>query len=107
MNTPNDAVAIALPLSSRIPSLGAQKELGPIGIYPAFKDMNSGETHLSVRPDGSIASIHLLEGLPDHWIIARNPHGRVTALKDTVVAGYFRDGHFFSYSEWQQRRPDA
>lgn len=107
MNTSHDAASVPFPLSSRVPTLGTARDFGPSGIYPAFKDMSSGETHLSLRSDGSIATIHVLESLPAHWIVARNPHGRVTALKDSVVAGYFRDGHFISYSEWQNRRPDA
>jgi hypothetical protein len=46
--------------------------------------------------------MHLLEGLPDTLLLARAPSGRVTAVKDSVVAGFVRDGRFYTRDEAAQ-----
>jgi hypothetical protein len=66
---------------------------------PAFKDMATGEVCLSLKPDGSPCSIHILDGLPEAWIIRRNDQGHVTAIKDSVIAGFVRNGRFYSRQE--------
>ncbi|WP_200172842.1 hypothetical protein [Ectothiorhodospira shaposhnikovii] len=78
-----------------------------LGFLPAFMDIQTHETHLSINQDGSLAVIHLLDGLPDHWVIERDEQGRITALKDGIVAGFMRQGRFFTRSELAQLRWDA
>lgn len=66
------------------------------GFLPAFADMHTGATHLSCFADGRPAPVHLLDGLPSDWVVARSPDGRVTAVKDAVVAGFVREGRFYT-----------
>jgi len=67
-----------------------------LGFRPAFYDMDTGEVHPSRFANGLEAPMHLLDGLPDDLVVARLESGRVTAVKPGVVAGFLRQGHFFT-----------
>jgi hypothetical protein len=54
------------------------------------------QAELSRFADGRPAPMHLLEGLPDLWVVERDTQGRVSALKDTVIAGFIRGGLFYT-----------
>jgi hypothetical protein len=69
------------------------------GFRPAFLDRTTGCIYLSRNPDGSIAPCHRLDGLPEDVVANRDPGGRVVALKSSVIAGFERDGRFFSRDE--------
>jgi len=49
-------------------------DLKPImkGLYPAFRDSETGEVHLSLDQDGTLALDHSFFNLPQHWIGERN-----------------------------------
>ncbi|WP_006788076.1 hypothetical protein [Thiorhodospira sibirica] len=70
-----------------------------VGFLPAFMDLHTQETHLSIHENGALASVHLLDALPDHWVIERDDRGRITALKEGIVAGFVRMGRFYSRSD--------
>ncbi|MFP4243892.1 MAG: hypothetical protein ACLFMW_01925 [Ectothiorhodospira sp.] len=78
-----------------------------LGFLPAFMDTQTHETHLSIHEDGTLALMHLLDGLPDHWVVERDERGRITALKEGIVAGFMRQGHFYTRSQLAQLRWDA
>lgn len=78
-----------------------------LGFFPAFMDVFSQEIHLSVNERGALATIHLLDGLPAHWVAERDRKGRVTALKDGIIAGYVRAGRFYSRADLAQMRWDS
>jgi hypothetical protein len=69
------------------------------GFLPAFRDIKTGETHLSINDDGSIAPIHLIDRLPVHWVAACDEQGRATELKDDIMPGFVRGGRFFAHAE--------
>lgn len=69
------------------------------GFRPAFIDRATGIVYLSRNPDGSYAPFHRLDGLPPNLIEAKDPNGRVIAVKPTVEAGFERDGRFYSRDE--------
>ena len=69
------------------------------GFQPAFIDRQSGIVHLSRFPDGRRAPCHLLEGLPDELVIARDERGRVTGVKGSVVSGFVHGGCFYTRDE--------
>jgi hypothetical protein len=69
------------------------------GFRPAFRDQSTGELHLSCCADGAPAPFHCLDGLPVHLVEARDPTGRVIALKASVEAGFERNGRFYSREE--------
>lgn len=69
------------------------------GFCPAFIDRSTGIVYPSCNPDGSPAPFHRLDGLPAAIVEARDPAGRVLAVKPSVEAGFSRDGRFYSRDE--------
>ncbi len=76
------------------------------GFLPAFRDLTTGETHLSVYPDGSCAMIHLLDGLPLDWVTEWDEQGRILALKDSIVAGFMRGSGFYTLDDLHEMQRD-
>ena len=66
---------------------------------PAFRDAGTGEVYLSRFSNGAIAPMHLLDGLPDALVMSRNASGLVLETQGSVVAGFVRDGCFYSREE--------
>lgn len=63
---------------------------------PAFRDEDTGRVELARYANGHTAPMHLMDGLPAEWIFARDAEGRVSALKPGIVAGFVRDGEFYT-----------
>lgn len=63
---------------------------------PAFFDLASGQAFRSKFADGCPAPIHMLDGLPDALILKRSPTGTVTAARESVIAGFLRNGRFYT-----------
>lgn len=72
------------------------------GFRPAFRDVETGIVYLACFADGRPAPMHILDGLPDGVVIARAPCGRVVAAKPSVVAGFVREGRFFTREQAAQ-----
>jgi hypothetical protein len=66
------------------------------GFVPAYCNHADGQVVASRFADGRPAPIHVLEGVPDHWVEYRDADGGSIRLKPTVEAGFIRDGRFFS-----------
>jgi hypothetical protein len=66
------------------------------GFAPAYRDNESGEVALSRFADGTLAPVHVLEGLPAEWVLARDGDGCVIRVRATVEAGFVRDGRFYT-----------
>lgn len=75
------------------------------GMLPAFREPVSGETHLATNRDGTPAPAHLLEGLPEAWVEERDDHGQVVSLKPGIIAGFLRNGRFYSCLELLRAPP--
>jgi len=75
---------------------GVSRENRGLGFLPGFMDQETGVIYLSCNADGSVAPIHRMDGLPDELIVARTPGGRVAAVKGSLVAGFIRDGLFYT-----------
>ncbi len=69
------------------------------GFHPAFRDTETGAIYTARFADGRPAPFHLLDGLPDEVVLARNSSGRVEAVKQSVVSGFVLDRHFFTRDE--------
>jgi len=69
------------------------------GFRPAFHDLASGRTALARFADGRPAPMHLLDGLPKEWLVQRDTAGRVKAIKATIIAGFVREGLFYTREE--------
>lgn len=78
---------------------GRSEENRSAGFRPAFLDAETLTIHESRFGDGHPAPIHVLDGLPEALILTRSPTGRVIAVKGTVVAGFVRDGRFYSRAD--------
>ncbi|MEJ2088040.1 MAG: hypothetical protein P8Y69_06125 [Gammaproteobacteria bacterium] len=66
---------------------------------PAFRDTDSGRVEIARLANGEPAPMHLLCGLPDDWVTGRDENGRIVAILDTVIAGFVRDGVFYTREE--------
>ncbi len=77
------------------------------GFMPAFKDFETGETHLSINPDGTLALIHSLDSLPIEWITGWDAQGRATELKASVAAGFVRGVEFYTLDDLHEFEIDA
>lgn len=76
-----------------------------LGLAPAFRDGNSGRVEIARFADGRPAPMHLIAGAPDEWVIQRDKDGEVAALKETIVAGFFGNGRFFTREEAAALKP--
>lgn len=63
---------------------------------PAFRDEVTGRVEPSRYADGALAPMHLIDGLPREWICAWDAQGRPAALRPGIVAGFLRDGRFYT-----------
>jgi len=66
------------------------------GFIPGFLDQETGVVYHSRRADGTPASFHALEGLPEHLVRERDGGGHITGIKSSVVAGFIRQGCFYT-----------
>ena len=69
------------------------------GFRPAFCDSETGQVEISCFQNGQPAPMHMIEGLPESWIVERDADSRATAIKHTVIAGFVRDNFFYTRSE--------
>lgn len=69
------------------------------GFRPGYLNRVSGETVLSRFADGSLAPIHVLDGLPHAWIVDRDADGRAIKASAEVISGFLRDGVFYTREE--------
>jgi hypothetical protein len=70
-----------------------------VPVAAAFCDRETGRTELSRFACGSPAPCHLIDGLPEDWVVARDAAGNAVAIKGSVVAGFVRDGRFYTREE--------
>ncbi|MCB1800141.1 MAG: hypothetical protein KDI82_00495 [Gammaproteobacteria bacterium] len=75
---------------------GVSRNNRAAGFVPAYFNHETGESVISVYADGRIARVHVLDGLPESWISARDAEGTVIRTRDTIEAGFLRDGRFYS-----------
>ncbi|MEQ8483877.1 MAG: AMP-binding protein [Pseudomonadales bacterium] len=64
--------------------------------HPAFRDAATGQVERARFADGSAAPMHVLDGLPDAWVAERDVHGNPCTLRPGIVAGFVRDGVFYT-----------
>ena len=69
------------------------------GFTPAFCDTETGRVEISRFHNGQPAPMHLLEGLPEGWIIERDAASKATAVKHSVITGFVRDNCFYTRAQ--------
>jgi hypothetical protein len=78
---------------------GVSEENCACGFIPAFYDMDTGRVEISRYQDGKPAPMHLIHGLPDCWVVERDELCRPTAILQSIISGFVRDGCFYTRSE--------
>jgi hypothetical protein len=78
---------------------GRSQENRSEGFRPAYQDTDTGHTYLSCFADGRPAPLHLLDGLPGELAVSHDAHGRISAVKATVIAGFIRNERFYTRQE--------
>lgn len=73
------------------------------GFQPAFRDSATGTVYLSCFRNGLPAPVHLLDGLPDEVVLARDAGGRITAVRHSIIAGFVCAEAFYTREEAAQR----
>ncbi len=88
---------------------GVSRNNRAAGFAAAYRNEATGETVLSRFADGHPAPVHLLEGLPEEWVAGRDEHGVICQVLPVVVAGFTRDGCFYTREQAAQwvAREDA
>lgn len=67
-----------------------------LGFVPAFKDSSTGEVYRSAFADGRPSPFHVLDGLPDGLVIARDRKGRPSRAVGTLICGFMLDNLFYT-----------
>jgi hypothetical protein len=66
---------------------------------PAFRDCETGRVEFSRFEDGRAAPVHMICGLPEEWVIERDPDGHAVAVKQQIESGFVRAGVFYTREE--------
>jgi hypothetical protein len=80
-------------------SAGVSENNRSAGFVPAYLDVASGVSVISRFADGRPAPVHLLDGIPEEWVATRDTAGRVASVRRGIVAGFVRDGRFYTREE--------
>lgn len=75
---------------------GTSAENGHFGFVPAFKDTRTGKVYPSTFSDGRPSPFHVLDGLPDELVVARDRQGRPSHVVGTIIAGFTLNSCFFT-----------
>jgi len=69
------------------------------GFAPAFYDVETGRAEIARFSDGRPAPMHILDGLPVDWILQRDSSGRISAIKNSVIAGFIHGDYFYTRTQ--------
>ena len=78
---------------------GVSAENRTLGFRPAFQDTDTGQTYPSIFADGRPAPFHVLDGMPEALVLARDRYGRISRVIGSIVAGFVRDGIFYTRAQ--------
>ncbi len=77
------------------------------GFMPAFKDLRNEQIHLSVDQQGELSVMHMIDHLPDQWVDERDDRGRPVSLKAGIIAGFMRNGQFYTLRQLMGQLHDS
>lgn len=78
---------------------GVSENNAAASFLPAFLDSHTGRIEISRFGDGRPAPCHLIDGLPDEWVMKHEASGRPIGVRGNVVSGFVRFGRFFTRQE--------
>lgn len=70
-----------------------------LGFVPAFLDSRTRKIYSCSFGDGKPAPFHILDGLPDERVVARDRYGRPSQVLGTLIAGFTLNGRFCTREE--------
>ena len=104
---PTTALALAEQNRGYAGTRGVGENCSPFGFVPAFRDNITEEVVLSRFADGRTALVHLLDGLPEHWVLRRDRRNRVVSVRSSIIAGFVRNGRFYTRADASRMRFDS
>ena len=75
---------------------GVSENNRSLGFRPAYLNTATGETVVSRFANGALAPVHILDGLPEDWVVARDGRGNVRQVLASILAGFVRGGRFYT-----------
>jgi hypothetical protein len=78
---------------------GRSQENRSAAFRPAFWDTSTQTVYLSRFGDGSVAPIHVLDGLPAELVLERSAQGHALVVRAGVISGFERLGRFYTRDE--------
>lgn len=75
---------------------GVSEDNRSLGFRPAYLNTATGETVVSRFANGAIAPVHVLDGLPEDWVVARDRRGNVRQVLASILAGFVRGERFYT-----------
>jgi hypothetical protein len=75
---------------------GVSAENRGFGFQPAFLDTATGAVLLATFADGRPAPFHILDGMPEELVVARDRRGCVSQVVGSVIAGFLLGGEFYT-----------
>ena len=96
MNTPFSVDTLARENRQFRHTAGVSQGCRSRHFVPAFYDAATGRSYPSRFADGRPAPLHLLDGLPENLVLKRDRSGAVKAVRHTIIAGFLRDGQFYT-----------
>lgn len=70
-----------------------------LGFVPAFMDTRTGTVYACAFSDGRPSPFHVLDGLPDELVVARDRQGRPSQVVGTIISGFTLDNRFYTRSQ--------
>lgn len=75
---------------------GVSSDNRHLGFVPAFMDTCTGKVYPCMFADGRPAAVHVLDGLPDELVVARDRYGRPSHVVGTMIAGFSLESRFYT-----------
>jgi hypothetical protein len=78
---------------------GVSQNNRSLGFRPAFLQQSSGRVEVARLESGIPAPMHIINWLPGEWAASRGKDGAIESLVPGIVAGFLRDGRFYTREE--------
>ena len=75
---------------------GVSRNSRASGFAPAFLDKKTGLIEIARLENGQPSPTHIIRWLPSSWAGSLASDGSVKSLKPGIIAGFVRDGVFFT-----------
>ena len=102
MSRHRNQVAVTRESATYLGTCGESVVAGQHKFLPAFCNRVDGRVELARLPNGKPAPMHLIAALPKAWAARCDEGGNVVELIDSVIAGFVKNGRFYTREEAAQ-----